>query len=258
MKSLVRIKDLTQKAWKYLLISLERPLQLPSLFVYGLKGVHVGEFLKLNSPWIKQAGIKTIIDVGAHAGEFASAVRAILPDARIYAFEPLPDCYDKLQKKFAHLDSFRAFNVAIGDKCGQVTFWRSSFSKASSALPMAKLHQQAFPWSARMDPLTVQMKTLDDYLGELEIKPKVLLKLDVQGYENRVLRGGVQILKWVDYLLVEVSFRPLYDGQPSFDEVYEFLVEAGFSYGGNLDQLFSPLDNSILQADALFVRNAPK
>ena len=109
-----------------------------------------------------------------------------------------------------------------------------------------------------MDPLTVQMKTLDDYIGGLEFKPKVLLKLDVQGYENRVLRGGVQILKWVDYLLVEVSFRPLYDGQASFNEIYEFLVEAGFSYAGNLDQLLSPLNNSILQADALFVRNAPR
>ena len=97
MKYLPRIRDLAQKAWTYLLVAFERPQQLPSLFVYVLKGVHVGEFLKLNSPWIKQAGIKTVLDVGAHAGEFASAVRAVLPDARIYAFEPLPDCYDKLQ-----------------------------------------------------------------------------------------------------------------------------------------------------------------
>ena len=99
------------------------------------------------------------------------------------------------------------------------------------------------------------MKTLDDCLGRVQLVPRVLLKLDVQGYEDRVLRGGIRILQRVDYVLTEVSFCPLYDGQASFGEVYDLLLKSGFSYAGNLDQLASPLDGRILQADALFVRN---
>jgi hypothetical protein len=69
-----------------------------------------------------------------------------------------------------------------------------------------------------------------------------------------VLKGSAQILKQVDYVLVEVSFRPLYEGQAVSSQVFDFLLESGFSYAGNLEQLLSPHDDSVLQADALFVR----
>ena len=39
--------------------------------------------------WLAQAGIKTVIDIGAHIGEFAQRIRAILPDADLVCFEPL-------------------------------------------------------------------------------------------------------------------------------------------------------------------------
>jgi len=53
---------------------------------------------------------------------------------------------------------------------------------------------------------------------------------------------------------MEVSFRELYEGQALFDQIYETLKSKGFSYRGNLYQLLNPLDGSLLQADALFVR----
>jgi predicted RNA methylase len=62
--------------------------------------VHVGEFVKINQPWIKQAGVRTVIDIGAHNGEFSAAIRVLLPSAQVYAFEPLPDSYEKLRAKF--------------------------------------------------------------------------------------------------------------------------------------------------------------
>jgi hypothetical protein len=60
----------------------------------------------------------------------------------------------------------------------------------------------------------------------------------------------------VDYVLVEVSFRPLYEGQATFHRVYEILLGSGFSYAGSMDQLLSPVDDTVLQADALFLRQA--
>lgn len=251
-----RLSDLVGKAWTYLLAAMQQPGQVPYLPLLQLKGVHIGEYLRLNHPWIKQAGINTVIDIGAHAGEFSSAVRTILPNVQIYAFEPQPDCYDRLRDKLGRYGSFGAFQVALGERSGQVKFWRSSFSKSSSVLEMARLHQEAFPWSAHTVPATVQLEMLDHYLDRIELTTKVLVKIDVQGYEDKVLQGGVQLLKRVDYVLVEVSFGPLYEGQAQFHDVYDLLVQLGFSYAGSLDQLLSPLDDSILQADALFVRKA--
>jgi FkbM family methyltransferase len=250
-----RFRDLARKAWNYGLAAAERPGQLPNLLRSAIKGVHVGEFLRINQRWIREAGIKTVVDIGAHSGEFSSAIRAILPDAQIYAFEPLPECYEIIRNKFKSDARYRAFQNPLGESRGQIKFWRSNFSKASSILPMADMHKAEFPWSSELVPIDAQVARLDDFVRDIAIAPKVLVKIDVQGYEDRVIRGGTEFLRDVDYILAEVSFRPLYQGQGSFDVVYHLLRHLGFSYRGNLDQLLSPTDRSVLQADALFVRD---
>src|SRR5579862_1464884 len=148
-----------------------------------------------------------------------------------------------------------AFHFAVGEQRGQVKFWRSRFSKSSSVLPMADVHKLEFPWSSELVPIYTRIAALDDFLHDIELVPKVLLKIDVQGYEDRVIRGGIAILRNVDYILTEVSFRLPYEGQTSFDDLYELLKQLGFSYAGNVDQLLSAADGSVLQADALFVRD---
>lgn len=249
-----RARDVSGKAWGYFTTALQHPTQLLRLPSLCAKGVHVGEFLKLNNGWLKGSGVSTVIDVGAHSGEFSSAARAVLPNARVYAFEPLPDCCQKLKTKLGNNESVHVFEVALGDEHRPVQFWRSDFSKSSSLLRMSRLHQVAFPWSASNHPTEVQLRRLDEYLDQMELSAKTLLKIDVQGYEDRVLRGAEEVLKRVDYVLVEISVAPLYEGQAQFDPIYSFLLRSGFSYVGNLEQLLSPLDGSILQLDALFAR----
>jgi hypothetical protein len=89
----------------------------------------------------------------------------------------------------------------------------------------------------------------------MELKSRVLLKLDVQGYEGAALRGAEKLLQQVDYIVAEVSYQPLYQGQISFEEIQEQLTTAGFRYAGSFEALISPKDGSILQSDALFVRS---
>jgi FkbM family methyltransferase len=253
--ALARTINVAGTAWKYLLTAAEQPSQFPRTLWMIAKGVNPGHYFKLNSPWIRQAGIRTVLDIGAHRGEFSSAIRALLPEAQIYAFEPLPDCCRELARRFGANGSFEVFPVAIGAAHDRITLWRSSYPKSSSVLPMADLHKHSFPWSAGTTPLAVEMRALDEYLEQLKLTEKVLLKIDVQGYEAQVLNGAKELLKRVAYLLLEVSFQPLYEGQGAFAEIHAFLQSAGFSYSGNLEQLLSPLDGSVLQADALFVRS---
>jgi FkbM family methyltransferase len=252
--ALARTINVAGTAWKYLLTAAEQPRQFPRTLWMIAKGVNPGHYFKLNAPWIRQAGIRTVLDVGAHRGEFSSAVRALLPKAQIYAFEPLPDCCAEVARRFGTAGTLQAFPVAIGAVHDRITLWRSSYPKSSSVLPMAELHKDSFPWSAGNTPLTVEMRALDEYLEQLKLAEKVLLKIDVQGYEAQVLNGAKELLKRVAYVLLEVSFQPLYEGQGAFAEIHTFLQSAGFSYSGNLEQLLSPLDGSVLQADALFVR----
>jgi FkbM family methyltransferase len=247
-----RVKNLTGKGWQYSLAMLEKPGQLLQSLLRLSRGAHPREYLKMNRKWVAQAGIQTVIDVGAHAGEFSSAIHAVLPNARIYAFEPLPDCCATLRRKAN--GNLTLFQVAIGDRNDEMTFWRNDSSKSSSLLPMSDIHKFAFPWTSRASPTGVEVRTLDSYLPEISLRRKVLLKLDIEGYEAHAIRGAAQLLKSIDYVLLEVAFQNLYEGQSNFDELHSALSRAGFAFAGNMDQVLSPLDESIMIADALFVR----
>jgi len=204
--------------------------------------------------WLQQTGIRTVVDVGGFVGSFAYAVGAILPEAQIYSFEPLDGNYRQLLKNLSARGRFQAFQTALGDRKGTLDFFKNDFSAASSALEMADLHRRTFPKTRHHTRITVPLARLDDYLDRMDLNPPVLLKLDVQGYEAAVLRGAAKTLQRVDYLLTEVSFQELYAGQPLFDEIHALLTGQGFRYTGSLDSMLSPLDGSILQADALFTR----
>jgi FkbM family methyltransferase len=237
------------------------PFQYPRQFLPLLGRIFtdrplVGELPRLtpHRRWLQRAGIRTVIDVGGYIGATAYALRLILPEVQIYSFEPLEDNYTRLVRTLEPFGRFRAFRTALGDRAGTLDFHRSDFAASSSALPMGDLHRTLYPETAHTTTVTVPVARLDDYLDQMDLQTPVLLKIDVQGYEAVVLRGAAKTLERVDYLITEVSFRELYAGQPLFDEIHALLTGQGFWYAGSIDSMLSPLDGSILQADALFIR----
>jgi FkbM family methyltransferase len=204
--------------------------------------------------WLQRRSIRTVLDVGANDGGFAAAIREILPDARIYSFEPLPETYEQLVAAHADWPGFEAFNVALGDHDGDAPFYRSEFSDSSSFLRMEELHKEAFPFTSTITKERVTVRRLDDVASTLHLEPAVLLKLDVQGFEDRVIAGGVETLGRTEVVLVETSFRPLYVGQPLFADIHELLHGHGFSYHGSWHQLHDPRDGIPLSQDSIFLR----
>lgn len=246
-----RLKDLLGKA----LEAAPRLATRPGALLRGLTGVHLREYMKLDLRWLRRAGVRTVLDVGANTGQFASAIAAVLPHATIYAFEPLPDCYEALCRRMRRAGArFEGRRIAIGETSGVVTFHRSRFTESSSVLPMDRLHRELFPWTAQTTTLDVEMTTLDDAIPAPRLVPEVLLKVDVQGFENSVLRGAERTLGRVRYVITEVSFEPLYEGQGSVADTYALLSRHGFRLKGVLEQLCCPTDDRVLQADLLFVR----
>lgn len=119
---------------------------------------------------------------------------------------------------------------------------------------MTGAHTEAFPWTEGGVDLEVDIHRLDYFLPTLHLEGTVLIKIDVQGYSLNVLRGANQTLASADMVLVETSFVGLYDGEATFDQVYRFMVDAGFQFAGLLDQLEHPKSGAILQGDAIFLR----
>jgi FkbM family methyltransferase len=208
--------------------------------------------------WFAAQGIKTVVDIGAYIGSFAFAIRRILPDVKIISFDPLDKNIRALNANLKGDPNFRVIQTALGDQNGTIDFWESDFTASSSALEMADTHKEHFPASSGNRRITVPLKTLDDCLGDTDVETPILLKVDVQGFEESVFAGGRKTLRKTDIIISEVSFRQLYKDQPLFEEIHDLLRQEGFVFAGLLDTLCSPLDGSILQADALFTRKTGK
>jgi FkbM family methyltransferase len=219
------------------------------------RGIDLETFRRYNLRWLRDRSIKSLIDVGANCGQFSLVMHEVLPEARIVAFEPLADCFLELKQRLAHVGTLVARNVAVGDRPGAIEFHRSSYSQSSSVRPMADAHRESFPESAGSRSVSVECVTLDTALAGLGLEPEIMVKLDVQGFEDKVIAGGLQTIRRASVVWIETSFVELYQGQPLFSDIHDRLRELGFRYHGSHAQLPSPRDDSILQADSIFVRD---
>jgi hypothetical protein len=107
-------------------------------------------------------------------------------------------------------------------------------------------------------PRSVQLRTLDSFIATHALTAPLLLKADVQGYELEVLKGASRCLDLCELLLIEVSFRRLYDASPLAHDVVGFLGARGFRVYDICSFVQRPADNELAQCDIVFVREGSK
>src|SRR5262245_31567665 len=105
-----------------------------ALGVMGLDLVRVKPDEKLKLLGLRD--VRTILDVGANAGQFAALARKVFPDAAIHCFEPQPDAFRALEAWCARDGGGRAkaYNVALGEREGTVEMWAGLDWDLSSSL----------------------------------------------------------------------------------------------------------------------------
>lgn len=207
-------------------------------------------------PLIRQFGIRTLFDVGAHTGQFARMIRVGNPELRLVCFEPLAESFGPLQETCRQLGRAECHQVALGAQDGEMTIRVSSFRPSSSILPMLDLHKKEWPLSADHTNEVVKVRRLDGFIDPMVLPDPLAVKIDVQGYESHVIAGGTGLLGLAAFVVVETSFVPLYEGQPLFADVYRQMISLGFAYGGAVETSRSKVDGCIMQEDALFVRES--
>lgn len=99
----------------------------------------------------------------------------------------------------------------------------------------------------------VPVRRLDDIAAELPIEDGILVKIDVEGMEADVIRGGLTLLGRAEACIVEVTLDHRFGNNDDFLTVLRLLEESGLSYGGNLTQSPHP-DGDVRYVDALFMR----
>ena len=98
------------------------------------------------------------------------------------------------------------------------------------------------------------MARLDTVFDETWGLRRIWLKLDTQGFEMEVLRGATTTLERVQILQLELSLRPLYEGEPGFLEVSNWLAERGLELVGLEPGFVEASTGRLLQSDVLLAR----
>lgn len=197
-----------------------------------------------------------VVDVGANEGQYALALRKCGYRGAIVSFEPLPQAHAELLAKSRLDDAWLVMPpVAVGADAGEVVLNIAANSASSSVLPMLQRHLAAAPHSAYVGSMVVPLVRLDATLpGVVRPWKLALLKIDTQGYEDRVLAGAADLLPRLAAVQVEISLAKLYDGQARGVELISLLASAGFQLAHIIPGLRDPSDGRLLQFDGIFVR----
>jgi FkbM family methyltransferase len=206
---------------------------------------------------LKQLGLQSVIDVGSNDGQFARYMLKRTPDATLYCFEPLPQAFVKLNDWARSKRNVHVFNMALGETTGKVEMiLHSDHTPSSSILSTTALSTELYPFTKKQERIEVKVERLDDVLGgeSQHVTPPYMVKLDVQGYEGAVIRGGKSIFSRASACIVEISLDGLYEGQSTFKEIFDELDALSFRYAGNLGQVYAS-DGHVIYLDAVFVRS---
>lgn len=200
----------------------------------------------------KAHNVSTIVDVGANTGQFAKSMLDSGWKDRVVSFEPLTAAHNELVRSASSYPNWEiAPRCAIGASRSSCLINIAGNSQSSSLLPMLDRHTQAAPSSAYTGKESVEVLPLDD----IELPgDRLLLKMDVQGFEQHVLSGAQRTLERVTVVFTEMSLQPLYRGEALFTELSENLLAMGYRCVGIRPGYFDPRTEEILQVDATFVR----
>jgi len=205
------------------------------------------------SKYLKNDGAITFIDIGAHRGDFFNQILKHYRIKRTVLIEPIPHLANYLTENFTK-DNVVVYNNAISDKDNEsIEFQINEFEETSSILPFKS--QMSELSNVNTKPARkekVLMRTLDSIADELNLESIDLIKIDVQGVEHLVIKGGADTLTRTKFIWVELSFKPLYVGSSVFNDIYSLLEEFGFLLL-ELSPGHRSSNEELLQCDALFV-----
>jgi FkbM family methyltransferase len=189
-----------------------------------------------------------VLDIGANRGQFAEELFENGYTGRVTSFEPLPRAHARLVMKAEGRDRWTiAEALALSDEAGEANFFEASSDVSSSLL---RFTANSHDGIETVDSYAVKTARLDD----LEMTGRIFLKIDTQGSEMAVIRGGQNALARAVGVQVEMSLRPLYEGQALAPEVNAVMESSGFRLWDMIPAYRDNKSQQLLQYDGVFFR----
>lgn len=180
-----------------------------------------------------------VFDVGGNVGQSISKFKAIFKDPIVHSFEPNEQTYNLMYTKFREDEKIFCNNFALGDKLENKEFnvtektGKSSFYKLNTNDEWKKSRNKrytTFITSRRV----VKISTVDSYCKEMKINEIDLLKMDTQGYEEKILEGATEMLKnsKIKCIIAEIVLNDFYEKNFLFSDLEKHLIPNNFKLVG--------------------------
>lgn len=190
--------------------------------------------------------IDNFLDIGAYKGSFTKLLVSIWPNAKGIMIEANP-MLESYLSDYILLNKNISYKMALltSESQKEVPFYLSD--TASSVLRTHTGGEQ---------PIILQSFQLDELLKAYKNFLRIdLLKLDVQGLELEILKGGKNTLMKSAAVLLEVALLDIYANSPLANDVMFFMKENSFVlYDICSADIRRPADNALWQTDFLFVK----
>jgi FkbM family methyltransferase len=164
-----------------------------------------------------------VCDVGAHAGQFAKLFAALAPCGRVYAFEPGGYARAILERvvRWRGLRNVQLVPFGLSDQSGDALLF-VPLKPSGIGFGLSHLGAAAAPRGGHCEP--VRLTTLDQFAASERLERLDFLKADIEGWEIRMLRGGLAtIARWRPALLLELNAAHLQRAGSGPGEAWDML-----------------------------------
>ena len=203
-----------------------------------------------------------VFDVGANKGQSIEKFKKIFKNVIIHSFEPILFEFTNLQKKYSNEKNIILNNFALGHQEEEKNFYinkytgSSSFFKTIDNTDWINLRSKQF--GIKSDEFLkntekVPIKTIDKYCHEKKIDNIDILKIDTQGYEDKVLEGSKNIINnnRIKFIELEIIFSDIYEKTLSIGQI-ENLLNNKFRLFAN-DYYGNLYSNKIYQLNLIYI-----
>lgn len=188
--------------------------------------------------YLKNLKIDNVIDVGVANG--TDFLFEDFPNAKYFFIEPNSTYHEVIEKKLLKKYNGKIFKIAAGNQIGKLKFFDEGVTSSF-------LQREDYKLTRKID---INVDKLDNILRDEIISGTTLLKIDTEGFELDVLKGSEDLLKKIDYCIIEIRLQKIKTYNPS--ELVAFLDNKKFHWDKILKVYYAK--EGIDFIDVLFVK----
>ena len=184
--------------------------------------------------------ITSILDIGANQGMFSSVMKRMFPDIDIFMIEANPFCDNFLKRVGIPYEI-----VCLSDTEKEVQFY---FEDNNFVGTGASYYLEKTQWYSKKNFTKMMTKRLDDVVSPVY----EFIKLDTQGSELDIMKGGEKTIAAAKYILRETSVVEYNENAPLKEQIFDYMKSIDFKPLELIENHY--MENKLIQEDWIFTR----